>query len=203
MFCAAGSDQQKRSTILALTCYDGFSFGFWSYCLCGVIFPRFAQAEFVTFQSIWFVLWVFTPAVLAARDAPAERDADPAEDREPWRAIPQREPLLTVRLRDGRALPLVRDRLAEAIFEAADPELIQVAFGYGNSLGLLRRVVWLGGYQTRSHIAGRTESLTLAEFAALLKQTARTPQVERALFDTDRRRSLWDRLLCSFRGDPA
>jgi len=64
MFRAAGSDRRQRSRILAVACYESFSFGFWSYCLCAVVFPRFSRAEFVTFESFWFVSWVFAPAVL-------------------------------------------------------------------------------------------------------------------------------------------
>jgi hypothetical protein len=201
MFCAAGSDPQRRSTILALACYESFSFGFWSYCLCAVVFWRFSQAEFVKYESIWFVLWVFAPAFLPAAAVPAARETDPVEDREPWLAITQREPVLTVALADGRAILLERDRLAESIFAAADPELIRVAFGRGKSLDLLRRAIWLGGYKSHSYIAGRAENLTLAELSALIRQTSRTTQVEQALYDSNRRTSLWDRLNYAFRGD--
>ena len=202
MFCAVGSDRQKRATILALACYDSFLQGFWSYCICAVVLWRFSQAEFLKYESIWFVLWVFAPAVRPVLAAPATSASEPVEDREPWLAIPQREPVITVALPDGRAILLERDRLAESIFAAADPELIRVAFARGKSLELLRRAIWLGGYKSHSHISGRAETLTLVELAVLIRQTARTAQMERALFDSNPRPSIWDRLNCAFRGDP-
>jgi hypothetical protein len=204
MFFSAGSDRQKRARILALAWYESFSFGFWCYCLCGVVFWRFSQAEFLKYESTWFVLWVFAPAVLSALAAPTTRASEPVEDREPWLAIPQREPVITVALPDGRAILLERDRLAESTFAAGDPELIRVAFGRGKSLDLLRRAIWLGGYRSRSYIQRRAESFTLAEFAALIDETARTKSVIEAWWcKTNRRESFRLRLKVWFCGDYA
>jgi hypothetical protein len=201
MYCAV-ERRVPRSTIVALAGYQSFALGLANYCLCALIILRFSLLGLVSAEVTWFVLWIFAPAVLPALVAAATRAGEPVEDREPWLAIPQREPVITVALPDGRAILLERDRLAESIFAAADPELIRVAFGRGKSLELLRRAIWLGGYKSHSHIAGRAESLTLAELAVLIRQTARTAQVERALFDSNPRPSLWDRLNCAFRGDP-
>jgi hypothetical protein len=203
MFCRVGSDGQKRAVILNLACYEGFSFGFWSYCLCAVVFRRFSQAEFLKYESIWFVLWVFAPAILPALAVPATRAGKPVEDREPWLAIPQCEPVITVGLPDGRAILLERDRLAESIFAAADPELIRVAFGNGKSLDLLRRAIWLGGHRSHSYIQGRAETFTLAKLAALIDETARTKSVIEAWwYKTTRRESFVQRLKVWFCGDP-
>lgn len=199
MFRAAGSDRQKRATILALAGYDSFSFGFWSYCLCGVVFRHFSRTEFWTYESIWFVLWVFAPAVLPALAAPATCASEPVEDREQWLAIAQREPVITVALSDGRTIRMERERVAEAVFAASDPELTRVVFGRGKSLDLLRRAVWLGGYRSHSHIQGRTESFTVAELAALIAQTSRLKSVTEA--EWNGRESLGVRLKVWFCGD--
>lgn len=201
MFCAAGSGRQKRATILALAWYESFSLGFWSYSLCAVVFWRFSQAEFLKYECTWFVLWVLAPAVLAALAAPGTRASETVEDREPWPAIPQCEPVITVALPDGRAILLERDRLAESIFAAADPELIRVAFGRGKSLDLLRRAIWLGGYRSGSYIQERGVSFTLAELAALIDETARTRSVIEAWSRTNRRESFRLRLKVWFYGD--
>ena len=202
-FHSAGSNKQKRATILALACYDSFSFGLWSYCLCAVVFWRFSQAELLKYESIWFVLWVLAPAVLPARPAPATRASEPVEDREPWLAIPQREPVITVLLPDGRAILLERDRLAESIFTAGDPELIRVAFGRAKSLDLLRHATWVGGGRSQSYIRGRAERFTLAELAALINETARTKSVTGLLFHANWRESLRQRVKVWFFGDSA
>jgi hypothetical protein len=203
MFRAVGSDRQKRTTILALACYDSFWLGLWSYCLSAVVFWRFSQTEFLRFESIWFVLWVFTPAVLPALATPATRPSERVEDRDPWLALPQREPMITVALPDGRAILLERDRLAESIFKAADPELIRVAFGRGKSLDLLRRAIWLGGYRSRSHIQGRAETFSPEELAALIDETAHVKSVIEACYLTNRREGFRQRLKIWFCGDSA
>lgn len=201
MFLAAGADGRKRQTILTLAGYDSFSFGLWSYCLCAMVFWHFSEAEFSRYELIWFVLWVLGPAVLPALAVPGARASQPVEDREPWLAIPQSEPLITVTLRDGRAITLERDRLAESIFAASDPELIRVAFGRGQSLDLLRRAVWLGGYRSRSHIQGRAESFTLAELGGLIEEADRAKSVTEAWYPTNRRESVRLRLKVWFCGD--
>jgi len=203
MFCGVGTEPQKRATILALAGYDSFSFGLWSYCLCAVVFWHFSQAQFLKWESTWFVLWVFAPAVLPALAAPATRSAEAVEHREPWLAIPQREPVITVALPDGRAILLGRDRLAESIYAAADPQLTRVAFGGGKSLDLLRRAVWLGGYRSMSHIERKAETFTLAELAALIDETARTKSVIEAVYQPKRRESFLGRLKVWFCGDSA
>jgi len=201
MVCAAGGDRRKSATILALACYESFSFGFWSYCICAVVFWRFSQAEFLKYQSIWFVLWVFAPAVGPALAVPATRAGKPVEHLDPWLAIPQCEPDIAVALPDGRAIRLVRDRLAESIFAAASPELIHVAFGRGKSLDLLRRAIWLGGHRSRSYIQGRAESFTLAELGTLIEETARTKSVIEAWYGTNQREGFWQRVGVWFCGD--
>jgi hypothetical protein len=204
-YYAATGDPQKRSTVLALAGYESFCMGLLSYCLCAVVFWRFSQAEFLKYQSIWF-LWVVAPAAFSTLAAPAVNRAPapgPVEDRERCCYGNLRcAPVVTVVLPNDRTILLDRDRLAESIFAAADPQLIRTAFGHGQSLDLLRRAVWLGGHRSREWITGRSGTLTLTELAALIRQTARTPQVEAALFDTYRRPSVWDRLNRAFRGDP-
>jgi hypothetical protein len=203
MFRAAEGDARKRATILALASYESFSFGVWSYCICAVVFWRFSQAEFLKYETTWYVLWFLAPAVLTSLAAPATRASEPVEDDEPWLAIPQCEPVITVALPEGRAILLERDRLVESIFAAADPQLIRVAFGRGKSLDLLRRAIWLGGYRSHSHIQGRAESLTLGELARLIDETARTKSVVEALYPANRKESLPLRIKVWFCGDSA
>jgi hypothetical protein len=180
MYCAVELGA-PRSTIMALAASQSFSLGLANYCLCALVFPRFSLAFLVGTEMIWFVLWIFAPALVE----PPALLAETAEAERPWLAIPQSEPVLTVTLPCGRVIDLERQSLARSVFAAADLDLIGVVFGTCRSLELLRRAIWLGG--------GRSQSYTLAELAALIE----------ACQETNRRESFRLRLRLWFCGDSA
>jgi len=198
MYCAVEGDA-PRSTIVALAAYQSFSLGLASYCLCALIFPRFSLPGLVAAEMTWFVLWVFAPALKRPPALPAET----VEDEQPWLAIPQSEPVLAVILPSGRTITLERQSLARSVFVAADEDLIKVVFGHRRSLELLRRVIWLGGRRSLSYIQERAESLSLAELAALIEETARTKSIIEAGYYPNRRESFRQRLKLWFCGDSA
>ena len=200
MYCAA-ERPAPRSTIVALAAHQSFSLGLANYCLCALLFSRFSFPALAGIEMTWFVLWIFGPALFGpAAPPPAETVV---EDEQPWLAIPQSEPGLTVTLPCGRTLVLERQSLAQSVFAAGDQDLIRVVFGRRRSLELLRRAIWVGGYRSRSHIQGRAESFSLAELAALIDETARTKSVTEAFYRTNRREGLRLPLKLWFCGDPA
>ncbi len=199
MYCAV-EGPAPRSTIMALAAHQSFSLGLANYCLCALLFPRFSFPALAGIEMTWFVLWIFAPALFPPSTPPP---AETVEDEQPWLAIPQSEPLLTVTLPCGRTIVLERQSLAQCVFAAADQDLIRVVFGRRRNLELLRRAIWLGGYRSRSHIQGRAESFTLTELAALIDETARTKSVIAACYQTNRRESLRLRLKLWFCGDSA
>jgi hypothetical protein len=204
MYCAVEC-APPRSTVAALAAYQSFSLGLANYCLCALILPRFSPAAFVAAEMAWFVLWILTPALVAPVALPVNAEpvaAETVKDEQPWLAIPQSEPVLTVTLPDGRTINLERPGIAQSVFAAADPELIGVVFGRHRSLELVRRAIWLGGYRSQSHIQARAESLTLAELAALIDVTGRMKSVVEACYPAPRRAGLRRSFRRWFRGDP-
>lgn len=167
---------------------ESFSLGLANYCLCAMVFPRFSLAGLIGVEITWFVLWVFTPAMLHP-SAPRDEIADPGVRSF---EIPESEPVLTVTL-PGRAILLRQQSVAQSVFAAADQNLIGIAFGRRRNLELLRRAVWLGSC--------RSDSYTLSEFAALLDETARTESVIDACLEVNRRERLPLRLRLWFFGD--
>jgi hypothetical protein len=190
-----------RSTVMALAACQSFSLGLANYSLCALIFPRFSLPGLVGIELTWFVLWIFGPALIPPSAPPSP--AETVEDEQPWLAIPQSEPVLSVTLPSGRTIVLERPGLAQSVFAAADQDLIRVVFGQRRSLELLRRAIWLGGYRSDSHILGRAESFTLGELAALIDETARTKSVIEAGYQTNRRESFRLRVKLWFCGDSA
>ena len=199
MYCAV-ERPAPRSMIVALAAHESFSFGLGSYCLCALLFPRFSFSALVGLEMTWFVLWVFGPALFGPSAPPP---AKTVEGEQPWLAIPQSEPVLTVTLPGGRAIVLERQSLAQSVIAAGDRDLMRVVFGRRRSLELLRRAIWLGGYRSHSHIQGKAESFTLAELAALIDETAHTKSVTEAFHGTNRRLSVRLRLKLWFCGDSA
>ncbi|MBZ5577698.1 MAG: hypothetical protein LAP40_14145 [Acidobacteriia bacterium] len=200
MFCAV-EHPTPRSTIMTLAACDSFSLGLANYCLCALIFTRFSLLGLLSTETAWFVLWIFAPALVPPSEAPVD-DAR-GKDEEPWLAIPQSEPAVTVSLASGKTIVLERQSLAQSVFAAADRRLIDVVFGPQRSLELLRRAIWLGGSRSRSYIQGRAESFSLAELTALIDETARAKSIVEACHPPNRREGLRARLKRGFRGDPA
>jgi hypothetical protein len=198
MYCTVERGEPK-STIVSLAAYQSFSLGLASYCLCGLIFPRFSLPGLVSAEMTWFVLWILRPALVRPSALPAET----VEDEQPWLAIPQSEPILTVTLCCGRTITLERQSLAQSLFAAADEDLIGVVFGRRRSLELLRRAIWLGGSRSQSYIQGRAESFPVSELAALIDETARTKSVIEACYKTNRGEGFRLRLKLWFCGDSA
>lgn len=174
-----------RSAIMVLAGCESFSLGLASYCLCALIFPRFSLAALIGFEFVWFFLWVFAPAIMEPPAPPVEKAENVEVQRRSF-AIPESEPVVTVTLTSGTEIVLVRESYAQAVFASADEDLIGVVFGRCRSLELLRRAIWLGGC--------RSQSYTLAEFAALIDEAAQK---------TNRRESFPLRVKLWFCGDSA
>ena len=98
--------------IVALAAHQSFSLGLANYCLCALIFPRFSFPALAGTEMTWFVLWIFAPALFAPSAPPP---AETVEDEQPWLAIPQSEPVITVTLPSGRTIVLERQSLAQSV----------------------------------------------------------------------------------------
>lgn len=182
-----------RSRIIALASCGSFSLGLANYCLCALIFPRFSLALLISAEAAWFVLWIFTPALLWPA-APGEVTEVTKYER-PWLELPESEPVLTVSLPSGRTVILKRDSLAQSVFAAGDTDLIRIVFGWRRRLELLRRAVWFGGCRRRSY--------TLAELDDLIDDTELSESVIDECYEASPRESLRRRVRLWFWGDSA
>lgn len=190
MYCAleVGS---PRSGILAVAAWQSFFRGFASYCICALVFPRFSLAGLLSVEITWFVLWVFTPALLPLAPSKAAETEECDDESSPELLPP--EPNLPVVLSGGSTVILRRQDFAQSVFAAADPELIAVLFSHSRSLEILHRAIWLG--------ACRRQSLTPAELADLIHQAERPAPAAEAI-PSNRKETLRQRLRLTFRGDP-
>ncbi len=192
MYCTA-ENGAPRSTIMALAACGSFWHGLANYLLCALIFPRFSLAVLVSAEVAWFVLWIFTPALLWPAGPVAVTEV--TNDERPWLEVPASEPVLTVALPSGRTVILKRDSLARSVFAAGDPDLIRIVFGWRRSLELLRRAVWFGGSRRRSY--------TLAELDDLIDDTELSESVIAECYQASPRESLGRRARLWFWGDSA
>jgi len=79
MYCAP-EQPTPRSAIVGLAAFQSFALGLGNYCACAWIFPRFSFSALAGFETVWFVLWIFIPALKQpANPVSEDGEIDPPE----------------------------------------------------------------------------------------------------------------------------
>ena len=179
--CIAGGHPGLR--VVAAVALEGFQSNlsmYWLYAMAWNISP----AELAGAEAFW-ICWDVAQNVLAVpAGRRTEEPAAPAEER-PFREskdYPAGALALWVSRPRG-VVALRRGNVAESA--AADPDLARALFGRGASIETVHRAIWLGcarKYGATCADPSTPRAVTLLELAALVKEAARTPEVERAVW---------------------
>ena len=177
--------------------WEIFSYYALAYCICALFAPHFSLSELIVVELVWLTLQV-TPALVRVPNAghAAAAESPPTGGTEALHEYVAHELALRVTLGGGRTIVLRPDAIAVPAFLAADEELATALFQNGAALELLRRATWLAcarNYWPVLTNPAMAPAISLRDLAALVKETARTQDLDRAC-RTQFPETLWKRV---------